>query len=147
MKKEKNLGASLVIKNMLGKLRFKKEWNNWKWTLLGLATIILVGFALRIINLTTLPVFGDEAIYIRWSQIMGAEPGLRFVPLSDGKQPLFMWVLMFLVRRFSDPLLISRTTSVLYGLTTLLGVFVISVLLFKSKKTGRSCCSYLKIWW
>jgi 4-amino-4-deoxy-L-arabinose transferase-like glycosyltransferase len=121
---------------MFGRVKLKKEWNNWKWTLLGLATIILVGFALRIVNLTILPVFGDEAIYIRWSQIMGAEPGLRFVPLSDGKQPLFMWVLMFLVRRFSDPLLISRVTSVFYGLTTLLGVFVLSVILFKSKKTA-----------
>ena len=67
---------------------------------------------------------------------MGAEPGLRFLPLSDGKQPLFMWVLMFLVRRFSDPLFIGRLTSVFYGLGTLIGIFALSFYLFKSRKVA-----------
>jgi 4-amino-4-deoxy-L-arabinose transferase-like glycosyltransferase len=104
-----------------------KEWKNTIFLFFGILTLALT---LRIINLTILPVFGDEAIYIRWSQIMGAEPGLRFVPLTDGKQPLFMWILMFIVRRFSDPLIISRLTSVVYGIGTLVGVFVLSYVLF-----------------
>ncbi len=98
--------------------------------------IFLAALFLRVYNLTLLPVFGDEAIYIRWSQVMGAEPGLRFLPQSDGKQPLFMWVLMFLVRRFSDPLLIGRATSVFYGMGTLLGIFALTYYLFKSKKAA-----------
>jgi len=96
--------------------------------------ILILGLVLRLYNLNLLPIFGDEAIYIRWAQVMGAQPGLRFLPLTDGKQPLFMWVLMFLVRRFSDPLLIGRLTSVFYGMGTLLGIFSLSYYLFKNKK-------------
>ena len=108
-------------------------WKNWKKTVfLGLG-ILMLAFFLRVYNLTLLPIFGDEAIYIRWSQVMNAVPSLRFLPLSDGKQPLYMWVLMFLVNRFSDPLFIARFTSVLYGIGTLFGVFILSYYLFKSK--------------
>ena len=51
------------------------------------------------------PIFGDEAIYIRWAQIMRAEPTLRFIPLSDGKQPLYMWAIIPLLKLISNPLL------------------------------------------
>jgi len=88
---------------------------------------------LRFINLTLLPVFADEAIYIRWSQVMSAEPTLRFLPLSDGKQPLFMWILMFLVNRISDPLFAGRIISVFSGIASLVGICLISYILFRSK--------------
>src|SRR5258708_1253517 len=65
---------------------------------------------------------------------MGAEATLRFLPLSDGKQPLYMWVLMFIVRRFSDPVFIGRFLSILCGLGTILGIFALTDLLFKNKK-------------
>lgn len=110
----------------------KKFWKEWKNTIFIGAGIFILALVLRLYNLTLLPVFGDEAIYIRWSQIMSAEPGLRFVPLSDGKQPLFMWVLMFLVRRFADPLFIGRLTSVFYGTGTLVGIFAVAYVLFWS---------------
>src|SRR3989344_7269042 len=114
----------------------KKLVKKWKLTSLLLFLILIFGLVLRLYNLTILPVFADEAIYIRWSQIMSAEPTLRFLPLSDGKQALFMWVLMFLVRRFDDPLFIGRLISVLSGLGTMTGVFVLSFILFKSKKVA-----------
>lgn len=113
-----------------------KFYKKWRVTFLFFIGILLLGLFLRVTNLTLLPIFGDEAIYIRWSQVMGAEPGLRFLPLSDGKQPLFMWVLMFLVRRFQDPLFIGRLTSVFYGAMTLIGVFSLSFILFRSKKVS-----------
>jgi 4-amino-4-deoxy-L-arabinose transferase-like glycosyltransferase len=112
----------------------KKFWKEWKNTILIGSGVFVLAFFLRVYNLTLLPVFGDEAIYVRWAQVMGAEPGLRFLPLSDGKQPLFMWVLMFLVRRFADPLFIGRLTSVFYGMGTLAGLFALTYYLFKSKK-------------
>jgi len=98
--------------------------------------ILVLAFGLRLYNLTLWPVFGDEAIYIRWAQVMGAEPTLRFLPLSDGKQPLFMWVLMFLVRRFSDPLFIGRLVSVATGMGTVGGIFAVSYLLFKNTRAA-----------
>src|SRR3989344_4563676 len=63
---------------------------NLKLIIIGLF-ILLLASALRIWNLTSWPIFADESIYIRWSQVMRAEPSLRFLPLSDGKQPLYMW--------------------------------------------------------
>ncbi len=106
----------------------------WILPIILLFGILVFAFVIRIYHITILPVFADEAIYIRWSQVMGAEATLRFLPLSDGKQPLYMWVLMFIVRRFSDPLFISRLLSILSGLGTLLGIFSLTQLLFKSKK-------------
>lgn len=96
--------------------------------------IIFLAFVIRLINLTILPVFADEAIYIRWSQVMRAESTLRFLPLSDGKQPLYMWATIPFLKIFSDPLFAGRFLSVLTGLGTLTGVMTLSYLLFKSKK-------------
>lgn len=93
---------------------------------LALITIVIsVYFALRLPNLTLQPIFADEAIYIRWAQVMRAEPTLRFLPLSDGKTPLFMWALMPLLKVFDDPLYAGRLLSVLSGLATLLGTLVL----------------------
>ncbi len=117
-------------------MNINKIFKEWGWTILILIGIIGIAFFIRIYNLTLLPVFVDEAIYIRWSQIMEAEATLRFLPLSDGKQPLFMWILMFLVKRFSDPLFIGRFLSVICGIGTLFGVFALSYLLFKNKVTS-----------
>ena len=66
---------------------------------------------------------------------MASEPTLRFLPLSDGKQPLYMWILMFLVRRFGDPLFAGRLVSALAGMGTVLGVMGVSYLLFNSKRS------------
>lgn len=105
--------------------------SNWVYILAGIGIAAL--YFVRFYNLTLLPVFADEAIYIRWSQIMANEPTLRFLPLSDGKQPMFMWILMFLVNRFTDPLFIGRAVSVFSGFGTMLGVGFLSYLLFKNK--------------
>ena len=111
----------------------KKSLSEWKWVILGGTLLLFVALFLRLYKLTLIPVFADEAIYIRWSQVMGAEPTLRFLPLSDGKQPLFMWILMFYVRRLSDPLFAGRILSVLSGLGTTIGIFAVSYILFKNK--------------
>lgn len=114
-------------------MNFKKLFQEWKWTILALLLILVFGFAIRIINLTILPIFVDEAIYVRWSQVMATEPSLRFLPLSDGKQPLYMWILMFLIKYFSDPLFAGRLISVFAGLGTMVGIITFSYVLFKNK--------------
>src|SRR3990172_3195673 len=103
-----------------------------KKILVPLLIITASAFLIRFINLTSLPVFADEAIYIRWSQIMANEPTLRFLPLSDGKQPLYMWVLMLVVDRFSDPLFVGRFISLLCGIGTVVGLFLTTFYLFRS---------------
>ena len=83
---------------------------------------LVLFFGLRLFDLTRIPVFVDEAIYIRWSQIMRNEPSLRFLPLSDGKQPLFMWATMPSLKLFTDPLIAGRLVSVFAGLVSLTGL-------------------------
>jgi len=114
----------------------KKIWLTHKPEILSAAAILLLAFFLRIYRLTLIPIFGDEAIYIRWSQIMRAEPGLRFVPLSDGKQPLFMWLVIPFLKIFSDPLFASRLFSVFSGMGTLVGIFILSYILFRSYRVS-----------
>jgi 4-amino-4-deoxy-L-arabinose transferase-like glycosyltransferase len=112
--------------------KFLKE--NWYYILGGI--LVLALFFLRLYHLTILPIFADEAIYIRWAQVMKAEETLRFLPLSDGKQPLFMWFIIPFLKFIYDPLSAGRFVSVLSGLGTLIGVSLLSDLFFKSKKAA-----------
>lgn len=99
--------------------------------LLGLGFVTLVLFILfRLYNLNAIPVFVDEAIYVRWSQVMRTEPSLRFIPLSDGKQPLFMWGTIPFLKFISDPLVAGRLVSVFAGLGSLIGVGLLALVLF-----------------
>jgi len=128
------IGEGNMIKNFKSSIfNLKSEWG---WVIgLGIG-ILVVFFLFRLINLTILPIFADEAIYVRWSQVMKAEPTLRFLPLSDGKQPLFMWILMFVLGVIKNPLFVGRFLSVLTGLGSLIGIFLLSYELFKNKKTA-----------
>src|SRR3990172_10833195 len=114
----------------------KKIWKSKKWGVLIGFGVLVIALFLRLYNLTILPVFGDEAIYIRWAQVMRAEPTLRFLPLSDGKQPLFMWSMIRLLKLFSDPLIGGRMLSVICSLATGIGIFLLTYLLFKNKKVS-----------
>ncbi len=100
----------------------------------------IVYFITRLINLTSLPVFADEAIYVRWSQVIKAVETLRFIPLTDGKQPLFMWITVPFFKVFADPLFASRFVSVLAGFVTLTTLYLICVYLNTSRFVKISVC-------
>lgn len=104
--------------------------NKYIWALIiGILAIILF-FFLRLSNLNAIPVFVDEAIYIRWSQVMKNEASLRFLPQTDGKQPLFMWVTIPFLKISQDPLIAGRLVSVAAGFGTLIGIGFLTYLLF-----------------
>ncbi len=109
---------------------------NWKKTLAVFVAVLVLSFGLRFLKVIfdKQPVFGDEAIYIRWSQVMRAEPSLRFIPQTDGKQPLFMWATIPFLKIFSDPVVAGRTLSVFTGVITTAGIFFLILLLIKSRK-------------
>lgn len=67
---------------------------------------------------------------------MKAEETLRFLPLSDGKEPLFMWIMIPFFKFVRDPLMAGRLVSVLSGFGTMVGIGFLSWLLFKSKKAA-----------
>lgn len=116
--------------------KIKDFFDEWKITLFILLGITVFAFIIRIFNLNELPVFADEAIYVRWAQIIKNETTLRFIPLSDGKQPLFMWTLWPMLSFFADPLVAGRTLSAITGTGTLLGIFLATYLLFQNKKAS-----------
>lgn len=66
---------------------------------------------------------------------MKAEPTLRFLPLSDGKTPLFMWIMMPVFKLVTDPLLAGRLLAVFSGFGTLIGVFLLGTIFF-GKRVG-----------
>lgn len=100
-----------------------------------MAAVVGIYF-LRFVHLTILPIFADEAIYIRWAQVMRAEETLRFLPLSDGKEPLFMWAIIPFFKIFADPLFAGRAMSVLTGFVSMVGIGFLSYLLFKNKRAA-----------
>lgn len=83
---------------------------DWAWVVIGY-------LLLRLPFLTHLPVFADEAIYIRWAQLIQDDlPRYAFFSMADGKPPLFMWLLATVLKFFPDPLFAGRFLSVGLGL-------------------------------
>lgn len=103
-----------------------------------LITIIIIAavtFLTRVINLLNIPIFTDEAIYIRWAQIGLADPAHRYISLTDGKQPLLTWLIYPMLKIFFDPLFAGRFVSVLSGVFAVLGIYFLARELF-CKKTA-----------
>ena len=117
-------------------IRYRKE-------ILILTGLVTLYFLLRLPNLTLQPIFADEAIYIRWAQVMKAEPTLRFLPLSDGKTPLFMWAMIPFLKFVQDPLLAGRLLSVISGFFTLTGVFFLSKKVFNIRSAFWASLLYV----
>lgn len=92
-------------------------------------------FCLRLVNITILPIFNDEAIYLDWAWRELHEPGLLFYSLYDAKQPLLMWVFGISEMIFYDPLFAGRLVSVVVGFAAATGLYKVGSKLF-DKKTG-----------
>ena len=75
---------------------------------------------LRLPNLRDMPVFTDEATYIRWTQSIIADPLHNlFVSMQDAKLPLHYWLLAIARPLAADPLTAGRLLSVLLGALTI----------------------------
>lgn len=109
----------------------KLKRSDW-YLLLGLT---LVYFLLNLLQLTRLPIFVDEALYLRWAQIAGNDATWRFISLTDGKQPLYTWFAIPFLQLIRDPLFAGRLASVVAGYFTTLGIGY-SGWLIKSKRVG-----------
>ncbi len=98
--------------------------------------ITLLYFTPRLAKIFDLPIFTDEAIYIRWAQIAFNDANWRFISLTDGKQPLFIWIIVLMMRFISNPLLAGRIVSVIAGFFTLTGLFFLGREAFKNRYIG-----------
>src|SRR3989338_4697233 len=90
--------------------------------LIILVLLTCVYFFLRLYQIMSLPIFTDEAIYTRWSQIARFDASWFFISLVDGKQPFFIWLNMTLMGVIHDPLLSGRLISVFAGFAAMAGL-------------------------
>lgn len=107
-----------------------------KLEIIVLVVLILIYLASRFYSILSLPIFTDEAIYIRWAQIAKQDANWRFISLTDGKQPMFIWLMMIILRFIQDPLLAGRFVSVGAGFMTLIGMYFLGREIFKNSKIG-----------
>lgn len=105
-------------------------------SLFSFVSLIGIYLVTRLVNLTIIPIFTDEAIYLRWAQIALGDPRWRFISLLDGKQPLFIWLLLPLLKIIDDPLIAGRLLSVGMGAVSLTGFFAFSYYLSRNLKTA-----------
>jgi 4-amino-4-deoxy-L-arabinose transferase-like glycosyltransferase len=111
---------------------FKKH----KTTILILVGLVILYFATRLLSILSLPIFTDEAIYIRWAQIAGQDANWRFISLTDGKQPMPIWLMAIFLRFIEDPLLAGRLVSVGAGFFTMTGLYFLGREIFKNNTIG-----------
>lgn len=103
------------------------------WAAVGLS---LAFWGTRLVNLRIWPIFTDEAIYTRWSQIALNDASLRFISLTDGKQPLWHWFTMSAMKVIADPLLAGRFVSAAAGFAAMIGIWFLTYELLGKKKTA-----------
>lgn len=96
--------------------------------------LILFFLATRLVNLTAIPIFVDEAIYLRWAQIARFDADWRFISLTDGKQPLFVWLTMVFMKIIKEPLVAGRLVSIGTGLVTAIGIWFLSFVIFRNHR-------------
>ena len=111
--------------------------------ILTVIIISLITFFTRLINLLNIPIFTDEAIYIRWAQIGLNDPAHRYISLTDGKQPMLTWLMYPMLKIFSDPLFAGRFVAVLSGVLTVIGIYLLTRELFNKKTAVLACAFYI----
>jgi len=115
---------------------------SYKNTLIALFVLFLLT---RLINITTLPMFNDEATYIDWSWRMVNLEGEFFHSVKHAKPPLFMWIVGLVRNVITNPLLAGRIVSVMFGGIGTLGLYKLSKLLFNRKTATLASLFYITI--
>lgn len=107
--------------------------SQWRKTIVTnryLLLIILFYLISHLLNITLLPIFNDESIYLDWGWVQTHTPGHLYDSLVDAKQPLMLWLFGIFSNFFADPLVAGRFVSVLFGLGSLVGLYALTQRLF-----------------
>ncbi len=85
----------------------------------ALATVALLtvaGVVTRLPSLRALPIFGDEAIFLRLARLVAADPARNlWLPLNAPSAPLHPWLLALSLSPWSDTVMAGRLLSVACG--------------------------------
>jgi len=104
----------------------RQFWKRYQLVIVLMVGLILLTLGSRLVLLDRWPIFADEAIYVRWAQVMRSEATLRFLPQSDGKQPLYMWMVIPAMKLIQDPMIAGRTVSAFAGVGSMVGMFFLA---------------------
>jgi len=101
-----------------------------------LLILLVVGLITRLINITLLPIFTDESIYIYWAKVVQSTYSQWFISLTDGKPPLLIWMIGGFLQILPDSmyLLAGRLPSVIAGVLSIVAIYKLSEILFRSQK-------------
>jgi len=90
--------------------------------------LLLALYALmRLPHLRDMPVFCDEATYLRWAQLIRTDPLHNlWVSMEDAQLPVHYWLLAIVYPFNADPIYAGRLLSVLCGAATIPLLFVLS---------------------
>jgi 4-amino-4-deoxy-L-arabinose transferase-like glycosyltransferase len=111
---------------------FKRNFNKKDFLIIFL--IFFLYFFTRLVNLEKFPIFTDEGIYINWAKTAWHDASMRFISLTDGKQPLQTWATIPFLKLFPNhPLFAGRLFSVFTGFFSLFFVFCLLFFLFDKK--------------
>ncbi len=93
-------------------------------SVVAMCSIFALYLLTRLLFLGRLPVFFDESIFIRWAQL-APRNGNWMVSMTDGKPPIFIWLLIPFVSALKNPLVAGRLLSVSAGALSVYGMFLI----------------------
>jgi 4-amino-4-deoxy-L-arabinose transferase-like glycosyltransferase len=91
-----------------------------RWALV-IGVLAMTLLLMRATALSALPIFGDEAIYLRWAQLIrgdGVAQAHPWISLADPKPPLHYWLIAWVFHWAGDPLVPARLLSVLAGVVS-----------------------------
>jgi len=121
---------------------FKKKFT--KKDFLIILFLIFIYFLTRLINLEKFPIFTDEGIYINWAKTAWHDASMRFISLTDGKQPLQTWATIPFLKLFPNkPLFAGRLFSVFTGFISLFFIFCLLFFLFDKKTAFLGSIFYI----
>jgi hypothetical protein len=122
-----------------------------KYFTVAFGLILFSYTVLHLFSLTSLPIFADEAIYIRWTQLIIDDwQQYLFFPLNDGKTPLQFWLMIPWQFLPIDQLASARLFSVFVGFLQIISmVWVVSLFggKFKSKLLVATFTAFLPFWY
>lgn len=103
-----------------------------------LILLVLLYAIIRLFNLTILPIFTDESIYIYWAKLIESTHSQWFVSLTDGKPPLLIWMIASFLAILPDTwyLIAGRLPAVLAGAVSVIAIYKLTELLFEKRSTA-----------
>jgi len=104
-------------------------------TLLGIFCFFLAT-RLYHIQVRNLPIFIDEATYGQWALLGKFDATKRLMSLSDGLEPMFIWLTTIVMSWIGSPIIAGRLVSILSGLASLIGLYLLTKELFRNKWTA-----------